>query len=42
MKKISNCDIDRKIQIGFQNNIIRLMICCVAHAGNKAFWIEKA
>jgi len=37
MKQFNNCDIDSKIQIGFQNNIVRLMVCCIVHAGNKAF-----
>lgn len=37
MKEISNCDIDSKIQIGFQNTTVRLMICCIAHAENKGF-----
>lgn len=37
MKEISNCDIDSKIQFGFQNTTVRLIICCTEHAGNKGF-----
>lgn len=37
MKKISNCDTHSKIQIGSKNDIVRLMVCWVIHAGNQIF-----